>query len=568
MKIINKIKISGFRSIRLDRVENIGDFTTLVGLNNSGKSNYLRALNLFFNGEVEPGLGFVFDNDYYRPDVKKKRKKKSIEITVYFNIPDNFKFRKGLDEVKKILIPQGEKEFAITKEWIRGYNYPNIYINENFNKPLETDDRSIIEQFLSLISFRYIPNRVLPVEIIKKEHQALKDVLMRRVSRQKQSNSDEVLKKISETAERIMTPLYLDLRKTIPDVEHLRLSTPESLSDVILTFGYRLKEGGTEFEDTMQGSGIQSVLMYETLYLIDKDYFQKFGWRQASIWAIEEPESSLHSSLIARMGDFLSQIVSGQNSRMQVISTTHSEMIIQYSDKCYLIKKTKEGSKSETDDISNILESVSKMGITGWQHPILRNPLVPLLIVDGDYDVVFFREVTKVDPYGALSRCRICCLKEISLAESGETGGTEALVRYIRNNIKVIKNRSNKYPVVIILDWEKADKKNEIMKHFEKNDPIRVLVWDESRANPKLGREFSGMERFLSDRIIDEIIQKKPGIVYSNSLGKYTVRKKDEDYQCFKKMAVDVIKKGLKEEDLNFAKHILEEILKIIKEIE
>ena len=57
-----------------------------------------------------------------------------------------------------------------------------------------------------------------------------------------------------------------------------------------------MKVKDAEIDDASQGSGIQSLLMFETLSLIDRDYFQKFGWRQAAIWAVEEPESSLHSS--------------------------------------------------------------------------------------------------------------------------------------------------------------------------------------------------------------------------------------------------------------------------------
>ena len=43
----------------------------------------------------------------------------------------------------------------------------------------------------------------------------------------------------------------------------------------------------SKIRDTEQGSGIQSLLMLETLYLIDRDYFQQFGWRQAAIWGVE-----------------------------------------------------------------------------------------------------------------------------------------------------------------------------------------------------------------------------------------------------------------------------------------
>lgn len=58
--------------------------------------------------------------------------------------------------------------------------------------------------------------------------------------------------------------------------------------------------------------------MLETLLPIDQDYFQKFGWRQASIWGIEEPESSLHSSLEIQIADLeqLSDDATGGDERV------------------------------------------------------------------------------------------------------------------------------------------------------------------------------------------------------------------------------------------------------------
>ncbi len=36
-------------------------------------------------------------------------------------------------------------------------------------------------------------------------------------------------------------------------------------------------------DESEQVSGMQSLLMFETLHLIDRDYFQRFGWNQAAI---------------------------------------------------------------------------------------------------------------------------------------------------------------------------------------------------------------------------------------------------------------------------------------------
>jgi predicted ATP-dependent endonuclease of OLD family len=563
MELISKVKISCFRSIKDDELTDMKSFTTLAGLNNSGKSNYIRALNLFFNGEVEPQLDFNFSRDYYRADIRKKRSKKKIKITVYFCIPHNFKFRKGLEEVKKLLLKNGHKEFAITKEWTRDQSYPNIYLNDQ-DESLSQPDREKIEQFLSLISFRYIPNRVLPIDIIKKEHQNLRDVLIRRVSKKKPYGSEEVFSEIAETSKRLIIDLHKDLKNIVPDFEDIRLDTPTSFSDMIFAFGYRLKEKGFEIEDTMQGSGIQSLLMFNTLYLIDKDYFQKFGWKQAAIWAIEEPESSLHFNLEVQVGEFLSKIANSQDNRLQVIATTHSEIVIQQSDKCYYVKKTPNGSECESEQISTILDKLSKEGVSGWQHPILKNPLKPLIIVEGEKDLEFFKKCSEFPEYKVFNKAQIYTLKDITLSGKDESGGIDAIIKYIKSNVKVIKNRNRKYPVIVILDWDAKGKANEIMNFFNVEDPIRVIVWDENKANPKLGKEFRGMERFLSDRIMDTIKNKHPEILMFNETTKKFVI--SSSYNELKDKASKLIREELKESDLEFARHILEQLANVIKE--
>ena len=53
MNIIKKITISKFRSIGEGQKIEPADFNVISGANDSGKSNYLKALNLFFNGETD-----------------------------------------------------------------------------------------------------------------------------------------------------------------------------------------------------------------------------------------------------------------------------------------------------------------------------------------------------------------------------------------------------------------------------------------------------------------------------------------------------------------------------------
>jgi AAA15 family ATPase/GTPase len=100
MRLISRVAVKSFRSIRGDTIEDLGDFTAFAGLNNSGKSNVLRALNAFFSGETDPGVAVNVDNDFFRPDLKKKKAKR-IRVTVTFSLPISSVFEKGYSLFRK-----------------------------------------------------------------------------------------------------------------------------------------------------------------------------------------------------------------------------------------------------------------------------------------------------------------------------------------------------------------------------------------------------------------------------------------------------------------------------------
>lgn len=78
---IKQIRIKNFRSI-VDLDINVDKMNIFVGLNDAGKSNILKALNLFFNNETEPGCAFDFETDYSKYAPVRKKKAKEIEISI------------------------------------------------------------------------------------------------------------------------------------------------------------------------------------------------------------------------------------------------------------------------------------------------------------------------------------------------------------------------------------------------------------------------------------------------------------------------------------------------------
>jgi len=92
MKLIEYIYIDRFRSFRKETIENLSSFSIISGKNNSGKSNILRALSLFFTDEIEPGVIL----DMQRDCCAGKNEKKQIQIEIKFDLARNINIQKTI----------------------------------------------------------------------------------------------------------------------------------------------------------------------------------------------------------------------------------------------------------------------------------------------------------------------------------------------------------------------------------------------------------------------------------------------------------------------------------------
>lgn len=549
MQLIKDVSISRFRSIREANLEGLQDFSTLAGLNNSGKSNFLRALHLFFTGAVEPATPFELDRDYYRAEVRSK-KKKVIEVGVRFELPDSFKFRKGLEPVEALL----QRDFRVTKRWSRDSPEPDIILNDE-SAPLSREDALKVLQFLGLITFRYIPNRVVATDVIAAEQPALRDVLIRRLARYKQQSAD-IFEGIQSTAESVISDMAAAVGAILPDVTRMRLDTASSLAELAFRFGYRLQEGVIETEEVEQGSGVQSLLMFQTLHLIDRDYFQRFGWRQAAFWAVEEPESSLHTSLEAEVARFLGSIMNDPEGRLQGMATTHSDLVVQYSDSAFLVSKDVlsggnfVASSAQALSPRELLRETARFGISRWVNPVLYYYIEPLVLVEGASDRAFVSQGLRLITG---KEYRVAALSD--LLNVADKGGVETIRRFLKDNADAIRARPETAPVIVILDWDASAKADDLRKPFSSSDPVEVMSWDALEANPVLDKTFRGVERFFSDERIASVDKAEPDLIATKRNGVRTVSK--EDYTQVKALLAGQIGAGVTKADLQFAEPFL-----------
>lgn len=313
-QIIKKVEIEHYRS--LGKVSfGLEDLNIFSGLNNSGKSNILRALNLFFNGESRFGEPYSHELDYSKAYGGHAGNKREIKITLHFH-------------------PVGEsslsKPFSVTKRFSIDVTSPVPEFcsdDPETQKKLQNSDGNVMRQFsgfLSSIRYFYIPavrDKVFAQRIFRHFEQALAASSQSKIndSLQAISNSlNDISKEVSDDFETFMglttqaavASNLLDILGTVS----VRVKTPITLT----------KHGGKEdavFVDLFS-SGDGVLMSYLPHFL---DYLAKKMKRKHIIWGFEEPENSLEYSKIQKLADMFA----GEfNKRAQILITTHSPAFI------------------------------------------------------------------------------------------------------------------------------------------------------------------------------------------------------------------------------------------------
>jgi 5S rRNA maturation endonuclease (ribonuclease M5) len=230
--------------------------------------------------------------------------------------------------------------------------------------------------------------------------------------------------------------------------------------------------------------------------------------------------------------------------------------MLQYADKVVAVEQ-KDGRTNlkVLGDSLSAIDRLSRAGVSRWVDPLLYYPLDPLVLVEGKFDHTFLTAA-----FIHLRKRRDVRFSYLEhLEPTQKTGGKEDLLRYVQNHASAIKTRRKDAPVIVLLDWDAAAKKESFQKHFKSTDPFKVLSWPDSALNPKLGATFHGIERAYSDRIIEEA-EKKGANLFKSPDGTCAIGDAAE-YGKIKQILHGVVKEGLEPADLKQSRVFLEEIL-------
>lgn len=290
MKIINRIEINYFRSTYNIIINRTEDLNILIGNNDSGKSNILKALNLFFNNQTELGQNFYFHDDLTRKREQEARKVKgraTIWIKVYFN---NFLNWKSLP-----------KEFFVKKVWNRYENTPEI------SYPKDVSSTQIIK-FLNKLSFHYIPavrGRDIFAHFLTMLHDALFDDEKSSLT----LSTNDLIRQINEST----SDMSLKINDGVGIKSSIQPPTDLRMLFNALDFSTSYNEHSIPLQK--RGDGIQSRHIPFIL-----DFIAKHSDKH-HIWAYEEPEISLELGAAFHLA---SQFSNGFSRENQIFITTHS----------------------------------------------------------------------------------------------------------------------------------------------------------------------------------------------------------------------------------------------------
>lgn len=466
---LESLGVTNFRSIINTEEIALNDKTIIVGKNNEGKSNYLKALNIALTILLEPMHAKYIISRYYRRfprmesnlfdwerdyPIKNQAKTKiapSIFVLKFILNNDDLSRLKSITGLNlteylivEIKITQNNLDMTIYK-----YNKKRIQIKKQVDK--------IIEFINSNIKYIYIPairTEKSSMDIIS----SLIDDNLRELKSDSQYQNiiSMISKLVNQLMNHISKNLYESAKRFIPDLKNIELKTEEN--DINLfrgKLGYQiLVDDGIPTLLNYKGEGIKSLL---TLALLS-------GKQNSSncIIAIEEPEAHLHSGAMHELKD----IIDNLSKNNQILVTTHNPIFIDR----YNISNNILVDNGKIKKIKSIKQLRNILGIK------LSDNLAScekVIVVEGESDIIVLKHI--------LALCNNDIIKLIThgnvvFQNAGGASKIEQQVRFYKNVL---------CDVMVVIDNDSKQIINDLIKE-KILEPSDIFMIDNTKTVSEL----------------------------------------------------------------------------------
>lgn len=339
---LHKVTIKNYRSIRRKTILELTEFTSLIGPNNEGKTNILRALTIAFavihnwqrikensnslegtkarrfleDLKIDSAIGLVSDYIYSRDYPKNSKSKEPTEIELRFELTPE-----ELTEFIDLTNLQNNEEIPlivrISKQKLSLHVKKQGPGGTTYNKKIHDVAKFIDERigFMSVPAIRDA-NQMLNVaqefaqahlseSLAQDEDYAnLLEKLNKIEDTYLKALSNSITEQIKGYASNISSVQLIPAhrRSTVPLIDHLEIT------DEVIT------------SSTEKGEGLQSLIAIGLI----QEATRHLGNHKAYILAIDEPEAHLHPDAIRIINNTLRQLAQYQ----QVIVVTHSPILV------------------------------------------------------------------------------------------------------------------------------------------------------------------------------------------------------------------------------------------------
>jgi len=310
---IKRVKIKNYRSIKSEvSVEFPGELI-LIGPNNSGKTNFLRAIKLFFDGLK--GGQYSIANDL---PFGVTGEQTSIVLSFSASSQRDGFFLKKYQEVIDLL----EVDKELPSELINLYlnfsssgraNY-RFFTNDKVKSDKRDDYRKLHEELISVFLDGFVCKYV-PSE--KSSAQLFSDFLLPHLKKYVGNILQDHVRKVSEALSVVSSEVAENMAKAGLSGITCEFGFPGNLfSGALSKFDFFIDDGEkTPFFN--KGSGIQAATILACFQWITN---QEINDGKQVVWLIEEPESYLHPGLT----DACNKILQNLSMLSDVFVSTHA----------------------------------------------------------------------------------------------------------------------------------------------------------------------------------------------------------------------------------------------------
>lgn len=486
MKLIT-FSITNFRSITNAHKINLEDITVLLGKNNEGKSNIIKALSI--------GMNIISNPTYERHILRKSYY--IIEDECYFwkrDFPISYQNRnRGLETIFKFEFELSEQEIrefkASVNSRINGTleiqikigndNRPKFSVPKRGNKSLEKKVDKIREFVSKRIIFNYIP-------AIRTEEDGI-NIIRANLSKElavieKKEEYKKALKTINDLQQEILDGISQKIKKSligfIPTIKNVQLHIAEESRVRALRRDVEvIIDDGTPTKIEYKGDGIKSLVSMGILT-------DRYNTSESSIIAIDEPESHLHPGAISELNKVIRNLKNGS----QVIITTHNPQFTDVDN----LKNNIIVDKGKAIPCKNIQEIREVLGIKIYDY--LYN-IRYVLIVEGENDKKILEKILKQKSSGIQ---KLLDNGEMVIHSLSGASKLESYLNYLKENVC-------KYYVFL-------DNDEEGIAAVEKSKKSKLLEENEYNLVSYIGMKKVEIEDIIKKDLYISRIQNEMGI--------------------------------------------------------